>query len=183
MGTNGGCISDPPKTVSGYNEGFLRKNEVPLNPYKSWAEEQGYQVVYDEWDVYSSKIEYGKAAFSYIDERRDNYFILIGHSAGADAFIMATDFAIDAGNSDQFIGVVLLDPTFTATINGQELKLDDMANNIYANGIPVFIGDTNTDYSITIQATKVRYYPEYSHLGIAVEDDVSDDVFSYMGWR
>ncbi|HNT26523.1 MAG TPA: hypothetical protein PKM21_19300 [Anaerolineales bacterium] len=165
-------------SVDGYNEGWLTPDEAPLNPYYNWAIGIGYSVSWYEFEDYGAKYAMAQTMAGEMEASNDIY-ILVGHSAGADAVILAADMV----RYKDIDSIAVLDPTLTATIPPSQTgtSILDMANQVAAN-LPVFLGDTPSDGNITITGAG-RYPYDYSHLGLAVADDVFMDAHNYLKWK
>ncbi len=97
------------------------KNNDTMKPYYDYAKANGYQVQFfdtddPKYDPKYQKYDMAKDMAAMINDNPDNEYYLFGHSAGADATILAT---AEAGYADNIKGVALLDPTMTANIRGQ----------------------------------------------------------------
>ncbi|NOH04086.1 MAG: hypothetical protein HND47_20010 [Chloroflexi bacterium] len=129
-GTGGNCGNGSP--VTGYN------NEVPMNPYPAdayfFTENPEVMSGHTKEDVLNQVSDYIKE-----QQTQDNTlrFILIGHSAGADAAILIADKL----GRNAVSRTVLLDPTLSATLNGQIVDLQTQADSV-ANDIPTLLVDS-----------------------------------------
>jgi hypothetical protein len=118
---------------------------------------------------------------NYMRTNSGGNFILVGHSAGADAVIIVMDMIKNetAVNVD---GVILLDPTLTASIPGTtDTSISSKANQIH-NQASLFLGDTNEPSVgyVHIAGSDRREY-DYDHYALAVVDGVADDAFASIG--
>ena len=154
--------------ISGY------KGET-MKPYYEYAVEKGYQVYY--YDPDNKKYNESRQKYDMADDMAkrinnnfEDEFYMFGYSAGADATILAVAMT---EYSDSVRGVALLDPTITATVPGQASNsIQKQADQIAANGIPVFLADTPNDNVIASIPGVVRQQYDYTHQDLATAVDV-----------
>lgn len=168
--------------ICGVGDGTACANgDAPLNPFRRWAERNGYKDVdfrIHDVDVCGgdrAKLTCANDAKSDIDNSSNERFLLIGHSAGADAVIVTSDRVSD---KSRIAGIVLLDPTLTATLEndnpGQTFTdLHTMADSLPK---PVFLGVTPVEAQINIAgAFREQFsYPgsNNEHEELALDDQV-----------
>lgn len=120
--------------------------------------------------------------FNVVNNDPDNVYLLIGHSAGADAVILAAYKLINQGMSSKIKGIALLDPYFK---DDQLKSLQDRANAV-AGGLSgkVFLADTTSDgITVDIPGATREEYPD-SHDLLAVDQKVLDAVLKEIpGWK
>lgn len=145
--------------ICGVGDGIACANGgAPLNPFRRWAEKHGYSAsdfsihdvdVCGEVNKKRRKLECANRAISNIESNISS-FLLIGHSAGADAVIVAVDRISD---KSKIAGIVLLDPTLEATLENDDPEiyeytdLQTMADNLPS---PKFLGDSPEDGYVEI---------------------------------
>jgi hypothetical protein len=171
----GECINQTPAV--GYNEGS--GDEPPLNPYYSWAKSKGYAVKWYERETYQSKYLMAQAMSDEWESNTDSSFILIGHSAGADAVILAAYMV----QYERIDSIALLDPTLSAEIPGEtNTDISLIADQVAAN-VRVFLADSPWDrIDAEIQGAKEIDYPDIMHNALAVSDQVFNDARNELGW-
>jgi hypothetical protein len=162
---------------------------APLNPFRRWAEKHGYSA--SDFSIHDvdvcgevnkrKKLECANRAISNI-ESNSSRFLLIGHSAGADAVIVAVDRVSD---KSKIAGIVLLDPTLGAALEnddpdiGEYTDLQTMADNLPS---PKFLGDSPEDGYKEIRGVHRVPYDNYNHKQLALEDAVVNDMVDRFGW-
>jgi pimeloyl-ACP methyl ester carboxylesterase len=156
-------------------------DEVPLDPYRSWAVNNGYSIqVFESSDYPGGKLPYAQAIYEYMRQNGDARFIIVGHSAGADASILAIE---KAGYPSSIQSVVLLDPTLSATLPDGSTDIKRYADQIASHGIAIFLGVGSTEPQIQIAGAIRREYPSYAHPRMAVDKGVFADAQQALGWR
>ncbi|MEW6028596.1 MAG: RHS repeat-associated core domain-containing protein [Chloroflexota bacterium] len=115
-----------------------------LAPYRSWAEQNGYQVFTYDVDDCGTKSACLDRVKLLLDAPVN--FIFVGHSAGADVAILAAEYLVSAGRQSELNGVVLLDPTLTATVKdrpeyAERGGLTPLLMEVLAKGGRVFVAD------------------------------------------
>ena len=178
-----------------------------LSPYYTWAKSLGYEtktIGGGSSDVACS----GKASCAreaegiianLISSNANAAFVLIGHSAGADTAVLVAHDELGRANMK---GVVLLDPTLSASPDYPNVNdMDSIASNI-ATQIPLFLADTPNDWDTNRQPifayikgarygasaiynpsiTDHAIYPNIQHLDLANNQAVFRDVLAAMGW-
>jgi RHS repeat-associated protein len=170
--------------ICGVGDGTACANGgAPLNPFRRWAERNGYGIgdfsIYDV-DVCGGKLPCANKAQADVDANNSSRFLLIGHSAGADAVIVAGDRVADKA---RIAGIVLLDPTLTATLENDTppdyTDLQSMADNLPK---PKFLGDTPNDGIIVDINGAIREPYSFQHNQLALEDEVVTDMINDFGW-
>jgi len=173
--------------AKGYNEG--RGDEPPLNPYYTYWINRGIIPTVVEFNDYggngTNKYDMANAIIADMASHPGHEYILIGHSAGADAVILAVDMA---GYTSDIQLIVLLDPTLTASFPGKStpvpgnLNLLEIAIKIHLYGIPIFLGDSPEDGYVFITGANRIPYDDLRHLNLAVADRVLIDIIDFMNW-
>jgi RHS repeat-associated protein len=107
--TGGACEHGTP--LADYN------NMVPLSPFFDWAHANGYAVMPYDYDLYGGtgggKARYAEGLKYFMMQRQSDEFILVGHSAGADAVIWAAYLYLsEGGDPGKILGVMALDMDF-----------------------------------------------------------------------
>jgi pimeloyl-ACP methyl ester carboxylesterase len=175
FGTGNGCSQGKP--VSGYaTAGQPNTNLVPLDPYRKWAEGQGYITVSLDTVL---KQDTSNDIIKVMKEHPGGKFILVGHSAGADAVILAAD---KAKKDYDITDIVLLDPTLTATgVAVQDMK--DKANALQTDHTKVFLGLTSVGERFQNAVPKsYPYAGANAHKRLAVERQPFDDWRNPLTW-
>jgi hypothetical protein len=145
------------------------------------AERNGYSAsdfTILDVDVCGTKLECANEAISRIGASGMARFLLIGHSAGGSAVIIAVDRVSDKG---RIAGIVLLDPSMNAELEGGiEPNLQSMADNLPK---PVFLGDSPEDGDDRIAGALEVTYPELGHNELALTNKVVEDMLDAFGWN
>jgi pimeloyl-ACP methyl ester carboxylesterase len=167
---------------------------APLYPFREWAERNGYSS--GDFSIFDvdlcaaaapdgkGKLECANRAVSVMVSAGAARFLLVGHSAGADAVIVAGDRMTDKG---RIAGIALLDPTLTATLEndipGQtQTNLQSMADNLPQ---PKFLGDTlaaGDQINVFINGAEEKEYPKLSHADLALTEYPVTDMVNAFGW-
>jgi len=114
-----------------------------------------------------------------IGQARGDLYI-VGHSAGADAVIVAVNMALSEGLAGKIKGVVLLDPYFE--LDGASLQ--HQANRVAA-GLKgrVFLGVTAADGGIKIPGATILHSPD-EHRQLSYDQKVLNDILRLMpDWK
>jgi RHS repeat-associated protein len=168
--------------ICGRGEGPACANRsAPLHPFREMAERNGYSAsdfTILDVDVCGTKLECANEAISRIGASGMARFLLIGHSAGGSAVIIAVDRVSDKG---RIAGIVLLDPSMNAELEGGiEPNLQSMADNLPK---PVFLGDSPEDGDDRIAGALEVTYPELGHNELALTNKVVEDMLDAFGWN
>jgi pimeloyl-ACP methyl ester carboxylesterase len=119
-----------------------------------------YDSMFDDDNCGQSKAVCANNVYEYVTAHFDDpytEFIIIGHSAGADAAILATDKLLKNGYKENIKGLVILDPTLTSGKNDALGYSSDYSNltdptygtsddqgplltGIVFQNVPVFVG-------------------------------------------
>jgi RHS repeat-associated protein len=140
VGTNGACESGTPR--SDYN------NQVPLSPFADWASSNGYSAKYFDYNLHGNKAHYARWIKDWMAEQYSSSFMMVGHSAGADAVVWAAYLYLsEGGNPSKILGVMALDMDLSTDPNHHYTQQD--INDIRSRGVPVEIFHSKgylTDY-------------------------------------
>jgi RHS repeat-associated protein len=155
---------------------------APLHPFREWAERIGYSK--SDFSIYDidrcsgkAKLDCANQVEAEIESSGSARFLLIGHSAGGSAVIIAADRVSDKG---RIAGIVLLDPSMNATLEGGVVtNLQTMADSLPK---PVFLGDSPKDGPDSIAGAYYVPYPKFGHAEIALKDEVVNDMLKEFGW-
>jgi len=167
--------------VEGYTE-TGKGLGVPLAPYKNWAKAQGYDFWAYDTDTYGTKASLSNQLVKDMNAHPEYNYILVGHSAGADAIALAVN------NTDltakKILGIVFLDPSVTARIKGKDQPITNDFNDIASMGIKVYIADSdkdNIDLGI-IPGFTAPFVPfdVPSHTALADSTDVFSKAIEYL---
>jgi RHS repeat-associated protein len=157
-----------------------------MKDYYDFAVERKYQVYYYNQVSYNgadkkpkqNKYDMATDITTKITGNEDDSFILTGHSAGADALILAnsmTDYA------ENIKGTVLIAPSMNYTLpNGQEPKLNSEADSIPAGKVALITGIGDSDSLQIKGATKHDF--DLKHEQLATDQSVIDWVFGTFSW-
>ncbi len=152
----------------------------------------GFSFDVDDCGTKTNCAEHVNTLMNYYVRRNPTVkFSIIGHSAGADAAILATDRAINNGMAKNINGIALLDPTLTSSegygypdyknLNDEKYGTDDdlgsLIPNIIANKIPVFVGcGKEANYSDPDNKFLITKYFETLKIN---QTDLEKGLFSY----
>jgi pimeloyl-ACP methyl ester carboxylesterase len=106
----------------------------PLSDYEEWATARGVETEYfgfrpgDDAAAVQARIE------AYMDENPGAEFILVGHSGGADAALLAANNQAKLGKASRIVGVILLD---AGAMKGTRKEITDMVNFVRSKGVDV----------------------------------------------
>jgi RHS repeat-associated protein len=147
---------------------------------------------YDE-NLFSNKYAYAQEIASVI-ENSDQFFILIGHSAGADAIILAFELLSEEAQS-RVVDTVLLDPNESAELTQTQrdalkssesgTNIDKLAENL-AESAPTFQGECDLrhpecdGYDADIPGADKHKYDHLSHKDLASNEDVADEIIRWL---
>jgi pimeloyl-ACP methyl ester carboxylesterase len=166
--------------------------DQPLSDYEEWADANGIQVEYFGFGE-GETIGDVQARIEEFMEKTENAganFILVGHSAGADAAWNAAYSQAEKGNTSRIRGVILLDA------GAMEIERDDMnfligeLINRYGIDVKSFSSgdyrgwdDDGKGTSITLPSNTISI-PVQSHYALAVDNIVLDQYTSPIlnGW-
>jgi hypothetical protein len=197
----------------------------PLKNYREWAIANGYQVAYiydvdaDEFDGPLTDDENGsltgeahaslrkanvfvKAAGdinNFLKTNPDANFVFIGHSAGADAAILTAHYLLETGRLNHLQGMILLDPSLTATLPGfRNFNLGNMLKDIVRGGVSVFAANSShypdeSDENVFLKGLlgirgayqpyyyKYYYYGDRNHAELATDLTVCTNAINRIG--
>jgi hypothetical protein len=162
------------------------RKKIPLSPYASWAISREYETHYFGVDRYNLR-NFGtgsakrKMALDILGDLRaaPGYVYLVGHSAGADAVILAADMALSEGLGVKIKGVVLLDPYFYADGVSLQKPADRVAAGLKGR---VFLGKS-IGYRHTIGEAIERLYQD-EHRPLSYDQNVLKDILQLMpDWK
>ena len=115
-------------------------------------------------------------------DKTSNNFIIVGHSAGADAVILAANMV----DYQHIHSIALLDPSmnYQERKEGPIIDLTDTANQIDDYVIPLFLADSLKDEvdAVIEGAIEPPDYIDFEHERLAVSDQVFNDARSKLGW-
>ncbi len=209
VGTPAPCEILPPQTYVFLfcGRGLTCGAGQSLSPYYSWANALGYvtkTIGGGSSDVTCSDkagcVRKAEGAITtLIASNASANFVLIGHSAGADTAVLTAHDELGKANMK---GVVLLDPTLSASPSYPNINdMDSIASDVAAR-IPLFLADTPNDWDTNGQPIfayikGARYgataiynrsitdhpiYPNIQHLALANDQTVFQDMLGAMGW-
>jgi pimeloyl-ACP methyl ester carboxylesterase len=141
--------SIPPLPDGACENGTPRRdynNKVPLSPFVDWAKGHGYSYKYYDYNLQgNSKEKYSKNISDFMINDPSSEFILVGHSAGADAVVWAASRYLQRGGQpSNILGVMALD--MGLDVNYDQAVIDS----IIEKGVPVKAFHSQ-DYSVDTQ--------------------------------
>jgi hypothetical protein len=152
---------------------------APLHPFREMAERNGYtesDFSILDTDVCGSKLECATQAQTKLESSGSSRFLLIGHSAGGSAVIIAAHRVSDKG---RIAGIALLDPAMDATLEDGVVNLQSMADGLTK---PVFLGDSPQDGDDKIAGASEVLYEHLNHEELALNDEVVRDMLEQFTW-
>ncbi len=165
------------------------EDQVPLQPFRGLAGEDDIVINFDEND-HTPKTKYASDINAVFEQYSgDQYeFMLIGHSAGADAVILSAYDQITAGNEGKIKGVVLLDPSMSATgVDDFDARANLVAETLMPNpNSPegrLFMAHSRQDEGVDFPPARlgqVHNYGGEDHYSLAVDQTVADDVSRFF---
>ena len=162
------------------------RGNSPLHPFREWAERVGYSAsdfkILDVDDCSGkAKLDCANQAEAEIESSGSARFLLIGHSAGGSAVIIAGD---RVNNKGQIAGIVLLDPDMTATLEDDIIDITYTELQTMANSLPkpVFLGDSPEDGLGKIAGAHYWEFSNLSHMNLALRDEVVDKMLYLFKW-
>ena len=166
-------------------------DDQPLSDYEEWADANGIQVEYFGFgeDETIGDVQARIEEFMEKTENAGANFLLVGHSAGADAAWNAAYSQAEKGNASRIRGVLLLDA------GAMEINRDDMNYligrliNKYGIDIKSFSSgdyrgsdDNGKGTAITLPSNTISI-PVQSHYALAVDDVTLEQTLPILnGW-
>jgi pimeloyl-ACP methyl ester carboxylesterase len=140
-------------------------------------------------DSYGSQFPKLQMAIAIRDQIINNpgKYILVGHSAGGSAVILAVRMLQNSGYGDRVSAVILLDPAMDSEYpldeSGALGSIQEAANQIAANGTPVFLGDSLLDGNDSITgAYEYQTNRDVSHTQLAISSNVYLHITTSKSW-
>jgi len=157
---------------------------LPLIPY--------YQLSTETPLIYgvdgTTKIAVAIAIYNHIKDNPGQY-ILVGHSAGGTALILAARMLQEGELGDQVSDLVLLDPymdkNYPIDAKGTLGNIQDEANLIASSGITVFLGDSPGDGEDQSIAGAIEYETgnDVDHKHLATNYFIYNKIVDNPYWR
>jgi len=168
----------------GQNEVCGASTEL-MQLYYADAVKKGFQIYFynngDYAERQRNKLDMALNISEKITNNLENYFLLEGHSAGADALIEAN---YQTGYAENIIGNILLEPSMDITLeDGSISSLQQKADKIPANKIALISGKDSKDV-LTINGVNSKNFPDLDHTALATNLRVFlwiSDTFSWFG--